>query len=53
MAIDDDIFMEILINGIKNAVISHQAFISKTVAQSQNNLLKKLTVLKLDVKKNF
>ncbi len=53
MVIDDDIFMEILINGIKNAVISHQAFISKTIALSQNNLIKKLTNLKLDVKKNF
>ena len=53
MVIDDDIFMEILINGIKNAVISHQAFISKTVALSQKNLIKKLTNLKLDVKKNF
>jgi len=53
MVIDDDIFMEILINGIKNAVISHQAFISKTVALSQKNLIKKLTNLKLDVKKTL
>ncbi len=53
LSIPDDIFMEMLINGIKNAVISHQSFISKTVAQSRDKLTKKIKTLKLDVKKNF
>ena len=53
LSIEDDVFIEILINGIKNAVISHQSFISKIVEQSRKNLVKKLANLKLNVFENF
>jgi hypothetical protein len=53
LSIQDDIFMEMLINGIKNAVISHQSHISKIISQSREKLTKKIKSLKLDVKKIF
>jgi hypothetical protein len=53
LSIEDDVFIEILINGIKNAVISHQSFISKIIEQSRKNLVKKLANLKLNVLDNF
>jgi exonuclease III len=41
LTIQDDIFMEMLINGIKNAVISYQSHISKIMSQSREKLQKK------------
>ncbi len=53
LSIPVDIFMEMLINGFKNAVISHQSYISKFFSQSREKLTKKIKTLKLDVKKIF
>jgi exonuclease III len=44
--IDDDLFMEVLINNIRNAVISHQSFISKKSKETLSRAYKKLFVLK-------
>ncbi len=44
--IDDDLFMEILINNIRNAVISHQSFIAKKSFETESKASKKLMLLK-------
>ncbi len=53
LSISYDNFMEILINGIRNSVISYQSFVSKTVAMSKKNIEKNLENLKTDVVNNF
>jgi exonuclease III len=53
LTIDDDDFMEILINSVRNSVISYQSFISKNVALSKKNIEKKLKDLKTNVIANF
>jgi hypothetical protein len=53
LSISYDNFMEILINGIRNSVISYQSFVSKTVAASKKNIEQKLENLKTDVVNNF
>jgi hypothetical protein len=47
--IEADIFMDYLMNNIRNDVISYQSFISKTVESST----KKLTLRLLDLKRNL
>jgi hypothetical protein len=47
--IEADIFMDYLMNNIRNEVISYQSFISKTVESST----KKLTLRLLDLKRNL
>jgi hypothetical protein len=44
--IDDAAFMEILINGIRNDVMSYQAFVFKTLTNSRKNLEVKISNLK-------
>jgi exonuclease III len=44
LTLEDDDFMEILINGVRNFVISYQSFISKTVAISKKNIEKNLEI---------
>jgi exonuclease III len=53
VTVDDDNFLEILINGIRNDVISYQAFIFKTINKSRLSLEKKIENLKLDTEGNF
>ncbi len=51
--IEADTFLEYLMNNIRNEVISYHSFISKTVNQSLNNLIERLTVLKENFEANF
>ncbi len=51
--IDDASFMEVLINGIRNDVISYQAFVFKTLANSRKNLEDNITKLKKNFVINF
>ncbi len=51
--VDDDIFLETLMNNVRNEVISYQAFIFKTVNESYDNLLKSIDVLKASYTENF
>jgi hypothetical protein len=51
--IEADVFMEYLMNNIRNEVISYQSFISKTINLSTNNLKSKLTELKANFTVNF
>jgi exonuclease III len=53
ITLDYDDFMEILINSVRNSVISYQSFISKTVAFSKKKMEKKLIVLKQNTVANF
>jgi hypothetical protein len=46
-------FLDLLINNIKNEVISYQAKIFKTLNESYEQLIKKLNELKIDVSANF
>jgi hypothetical protein len=42
ISVDDDDFLELLMNNIRNEVISYQSFISKTVNKSLKNLTEKI-----------
>jgi hypothetical protein len=53
LSITDADFMEVLINGIRNEVISYQAFIFKTIAYSRTCLEKKIQNLKKNMNLNF
>jgi hypothetical protein len=44
----DDIFLETLINNIRNECLSYQIFLSRTVAESTKNIIAKLNTLKLN-----
>ncbi len=48
--VDDDIFLETLMNNVRNEVISYQAFIFN---ESYDNLLKNIDVLKASYTENF
>jgi hypothetical protein len=48
----DDIFLDYLVNNIRNKVISYQSFISKKLNESYDNLIEKLTELKGNVTQN-
>jgi hypothetical protein len=49
---DDDIFMETLINNLRNDVISYQTFIQRTVKNTKQELLSQLRDLKIDYSLN-
>jgi len=51
--ISDDMFKEILMNNIKNEVISYQAFIFKKSKESEKKLKNKISVLKKHYAENF
>jgi hypothetical protein len=46
-AMEDDVFLEYLINNIRNEVISYQSFISKTINISYKKLTEKIVDLKV------
>ena len=48
LGVDDDIFMEVLLNSIKNDVISYQSFIFKTLKENREIDLASLNNLKTD-----
>jgi hypothetical protein len=48
-----DIFLELLINHIRNEVINYQAFIFKKIDESTTRLTDKIKTLKIDHKNNF
>jgi exonuclease III len=50
--ITDDIFMETLVNNIRNECISYQIFLSKTSSETVSNLTKELGRLKQDFDAN-
>jgi hypothetical protein len=50
--LSDDIFLETLINNIRNECLSYQIFLSKTVTESTKNIISKLKTLKLDYSAN-
>jgi hypothetical protein len=50
---DADIFMEYLLNNIRNEVISYQAFISKTINKSTLSLISRLKDMKANFPANF
>jgi hypothetical protein len=50
--IDDNDFLELLMNNIRNEVISYQSFVSKTVNTSLKNLTEKIEALKRDYVQN-
>ncbi len=53
LTMDDDIFMEILINHIRNEVINYQAFIFKKIDESTLRLVDKIKQLKNEHVANF
>jgi hypothetical protein len=46
LTISDDLFIECLVNGIKNETISYQTFIKKNTNKNRSALLKKIEALK-------
>jgi exonuclease III len=52
LSVDPSIFMETLLNNVKNDTISHQAFIRKCKKEKLNWLLKKITDLKSNYREN-
>jgi hypothetical protein len=48
LSIADDLFMECLINGIKNETISYQTLIKKNTNKNRSALLKKINALKTE-----
>ncbi len=53
MVMNVKIFMEYLLNNIRNKVISYQAFISKTINKSTTALVSRLKDLKLNFPDNL
>jgi hypothetical protein len=51
--IEDDIFMEGLMNNVRNQVISHQAFMLKTAKSNRKRLLERIKNLQQDPLQNF
>jgi hypothetical protein len=50
--LSDDIFMETLVNNLRNDVVSYQIFISKTIKNTSSETLNKLADLKHDFERN-
>jgi hypothetical protein len=44
--IDDDLFMETLVNNIKNDCVSYQVFVNRTISNTVSSIEARLTVLK-------
>ncbi len=53
LVVDDDNFLELLINHIRNEFINYQAFIFKKIDESTTRLTDKIKLLKFDHKTNF
>jgi hypothetical protein len=53
LTVDDNNFLELLMNNVRNEVISYQSFISKTVNLSFKNLTEKIEALKRDYVQNI
>ncbi len=53
ISVDDDDFLELLMNNVRNEVISYQSFISKTVNKSLKTLTEKIKLLKHDYVQNI
>jgi len=53
LTLRDDVFLEHLINNIRNEVISYQSFVFKKSIESYDNLVKKLEKLKTNYKENL
>jgi hypothetical protein len=53
ITMEEDEFLELLINNIRNEVISYQSFINKPITKSFTALNKKLSILKLNFEENF
>jgi hypothetical protein len=51
--IDPDIFMEGLMNNVRNQVVSHQAFMLKTAKAKRKSLLERIRTLQADPAANF
>ncbi len=51
--IDDDLFMEGLMNNVRNQVISHQSFMLKTAKSKRKSLLERIKNLQNDPLQNF
>jgi hypothetical protein len=51
--IDDDLFMEVLMNNVRNQVISHQSFMLKTAKSKRKSLLERIKNLQNDPLQNF
>ncbi len=45
-AMDNDVFLEYLVNNIRNEIVSYQSFILKKVDESYNNLVSKIEQIK-------
>jgi hypothetical protein len=50
---EEDEFLELMINNIRNEVISYQSFITKTITKSLTALNKKILFLKQNFEQNF
>jgi hypothetical protein len=51
--VDNDIFMEGLMNNVRNHVVSHQSFMLKTAKSKRKNLLERIRILQSDPVQNF
>jgi hypothetical protein len=51
--VDDDFFMEELMNNVRNHVISHQSFMLKTAKKNRKHLLERIRILQADPVLNF
>jgi hypothetical protein len=51
--IDPDLFMEGLMNNVRNQVVSHQAFMLKTAKSKRKSLLQRIRTLQADPVANF
>jgi hypothetical protein len=50
--VGEDLFMETLVNNLKNDCISYQVFINRTISNTVNNIEARLTLLKNDYETN-
>jgi hypothetical protein len=46
--VDNDIFMEGLMNNVRNHVVSHQSFMLKTAKSKRKNFLERIRILQSD-----
>ncbi len=51
--VDNDLFMEGLMNNVRNHVVSHQAFMLKTAKLKRKELLERIRILQGDPVQNF
>jgi hypothetical protein len=51
--VDNDLFMEGLMNNVRNHVVSHQSFMLKTAKSKRKKLLERIRILQRDPVQNF